>query len=104
MISESEMMNNPDRLDEKTTVVAAENCLSTVVDDETVILHQGDGVYYSVNEVGTLVWEQIQQPKSLDEVSEEIVSKYDVTHERCEQDVTEMLADMADENLVRFEE
>ena len=97
-------MSNTNTLAETTTIVAADNCISTGVGGETVILHQDDGEYYSVNEVGTLVWDLIQRPTTLDEVSREIVSAYDVAYERCRRDVSEMLAEMADENLVRLDE
>ncbi|EMA70029.1 hypothetical protein C468_00800 [Halorubrum kocurii JCM 14978] len=57
-----------------------------------------------MNEVGTLVWEMIQQPKTLDEVSQKVVSEYDVAYERCQRDVSKMLVEMVDEGLVRLDE
>ena len=97
-------MENTQNIGETTTVVASDNCISTAVDGETVILHQKNGEYYSVNEVGTLVWELIQRPTTLDEVSKEIASEYGVGRERCQRDVSDMLAEMLDENLVYLDE
>lgn len=96
-------MSNTSKIAEATTIVAVDQCISTVVDEETVILHQDHGEYYSVNRVGTLVWELIQQPKTLEEVSQEIASEYDVGYERCRRDVSDMLSEMANENLVHLE-
>ena len=104
MIEQYQTMNSANEFAETTTIVAADHCISTVVDGETVILHQDAGEYYSVNEVGTLIWELIQQPQTLDDLSRAIVSEYDVAYEQCQSDVSEMLAEMANENLVRLDE
>jgi len=56
-----------------TTAVAAENALSTTIDGETVILHRDVGKYYGLNEVGTFVWELLQEPRSIEELCQEVV-------------------------------
>lgn len=89
-------------LTQSTTVVAAESALSTTIDGETVILHRDVGKYYGLNEVGTFIWELIQEPHSVDEVCQEVVTAYNVAPERCRSDVEELLADLEKKDLVRL--
>lgn len=83
-----------------TTVVAADNALSTAIDGETVILQQEAGEYYGLNEVATFIWELLEEPRTVDEICEAVTAEYDVTYERCEADVTMMLTELAEKELV----
>lgn len=91
-------------LSESTEVVAADDCLSTTIDDETVILDMGAGKYYGFNEVGTFVWNSVQQPLTVAEICDKVTAEYDVEYERCRSDVDDLLVELADKDLVRFEE
>lgn len=86
-----------------TTAVAAENALSTTIDGETVILHEDAGKYYGLNEVGTFVWELLQEPHSVDELCQAVINEYDVGRERCRADIEDVLEDLAENDLVRLD-
>ena len=94
----------PDTLSTATTAVAADNTLSTTIDGETVILHRDVGKYYGLNEVGTFVWELLQEPRSVDELCREVVGAYDVERNRCRKDIEDLLTDLAQKNLVQLTE
>ena len=87
----------------ETTAVAAENALSTTIDGETVILHRDVGKYYGLNEVGTFIWELLQEPRSLDELCQEVITAYDVEQQRCRNDIEELLVELAETGLVRLD-
>jgi hypothetical protein len=87
-----------------TTAVAAENALSTTIDEEVVILQQEAGEYYGLNEVATFIWELLEEPQTINEICEAVTTEYDVTHERCKPDVTTMLAELAEKELVTLSE
>ena len=93
---------NPATLTQSTTVVTAEDALSTKIDGETVILHQDVGKYYGLNEVGTFIWELLQQPRSVGELCQEVVTAYGVERERCRNDIEELLVDLVEKNLVQL--
>lgn len=87
-----------------TTVVAAENSLSTTIDGETVILHPDVGKYYGLNEVGTFVWDLLQEPRSVEQLCQEVVDVYDVERERCRTDIEDLLVELVENDLIRLEE
>lgn len=91
-------------LTDSTTVVAVENTLSTTLDGESVLLHTGSGKYFGFNEVGTDIWEMMQEPQSVAELTREIVEKYDVSRETVRADVESLLADLVERDLVQVVE
>lgn len=93
-------MANPDSLSASTTVVANENCLSTTLEGEAVILHTDAGKYYGFNEVGTYIWERLQQPYTVEEVCQAVSSEYDVARDQCQDDVHALLIELLEYELV----
>ncbi|MBF4475776.1 MAG: PqqD family protein [Methanobacterium formicicum] len=70
------------------------------VEDEMVLLGMEDGIYYGLNPVGAFVWEQIKEPKTIDQVRDAILDEYDVEKEECERDLFELLQEMTEKGLV----
>jgi len=97
-------MSSDITLSESTTVVANDDCLSTEIDGESVILHMEQGKYYGFNEVGTRVWELAQEPHSLEEICRTILEAYDVDEERCRADIRELITELIELDLVRTTE
>lgn len=83
-----------------TTIVASDDCLSTTTGGESVILHVERGEYYGFNEVGTDIWEFAQEPRTVDEICQMVQQSYEVDKERCLDDVTGLVAEMLDFDLV----
>ncbi|BAZ43122.1 hypothetical protein NIES4102_01180 [Chondrocystis sp. NIES-4102] len=70
---------------------------------ETVILELESGVYYGLNETGTLIWNLINQSKTLEEISDRILSEYDIEPEQCNNYILKLVRDLADKGLVTIE-
>lgn len=81
-------------------VVAVKSQVSCQVDAETVVLHFDQGVYFGLNEVGTLIWNQVQQPRKVQEIRDAILREYEVSHEQCERDLFSLLRELSDKGLV----
>lgn len=89
---------------EETVVVAAEEHVSSDVSDEVVILNFQDDTYYGLNPVGARIWKLIQEPRRVRDVCDQLLEEYEVTPERCEQEVAELLGDLAGRGLVSIDE
>jgi len=87
---------------DSTEVVAVEDCLSTTLDGESVILHTGKGKYYGFNQVGTDIWEWIQEPRTVQELSERVVTEYDVSPDRSRSDLEALLNELLTKDLIRI--
>lgn len=81
-------------------VVAAKEQVSADLGGEMAILNLHNGVYYGLNEVGTRVWELIQEPIVIGQVRNVIWAEYDVEPEQCARDVLALLEEMMAEALI----
>lgn len=91
---------NLDSADGEVVVEARKEILEAEVDDEAVMLDGNSGTYYGLNAVGRRIWELIQEPRSVTEISRIITSEYDVDEETFEKDLRSYLEDLAEEELI----
>ena len=81
-------------------VVAAKSQLSSQVDAETVLLQVDKGLYFGLNEMGTFIWKQLQQPRKVQEIRDAILREYEVSSEQCERDLLKVLAELSKNGLI----
>ena len=81
-------------------IVATKSQVSCQLEGEAVILHLDQGVYFGLNEVGTTIWEFIQQPRTVDDVRRRVLEEYDVTPEQCERELTGFVESLAGAGLI----
>jgi hypothetical protein len=84
------------------TVVAARDQVSCDLAGEAAILDMKSGIYYGLNAVGARIWNLIQDPKTVDEVSAAILAEYDVETDRCQHDIVALLQDLVAHGLVEI--
>ena len=94
-------MDHP-ALTESTVVVTADHQTSVEVDGESVILDLEEGIYYGLNSTGAQIWEQVQEPTSVEDVAAAITAEYDVDPEQCLEDVIGLLQDLEENGLVEI--
>lgn len=82
------------------TIVATKDQISTEMSDETVILNLNDGVYYGLDPVGTFIWKLIQEPTTVHNIHEAILSEYDVDPARAESDLIGLLTKLSEHGLI----
>jgi hypothetical protein len=74
--------------------------VSCEVNGETVILHFDSGNYFGLNDVGTLVWNMIGQPRRVSDLRDAIVHEFEVEPERCERELLNLLAELSERGLI----
>ena len=87
---------------EQRSVVASEAQISSPVSSEAVILNLTSGVYFSLNRLGSRIWELIQEPRSVGEIRDRILEEFDVDSDRCERDILSLLEKLEAKGLVEF--
>lgn len=86
----------------RTVVVATSEQVSTRLGDETVLLELKRGTYYGLNAVGSLIWEMVQQPRTIEALFSAVVGQFDVEPETCERDVVRLIQEMQVAGLVEI--
>ena len=95
-----EMQNG--KLSDSTVVAAIEDQVSCDLAGESVILNLRDGVYYGLDPVGTDIWLLAQQSKTITQIRDTLMDKYEVDPEQCEQGLQAFLKDMSSKGLVEL--
>ena len=83
-----------------TVVVANPDAMTSSVGIETVILHFTAGTYFGLDEVGTRIWQLVQERRSVREIRDALLEEYDVDEARCDRAVHSLLASLAEHGLI----
>jgi hypothetical protein len=81
--------------------VVAANVHARRFDEETVILHLDAGQYFSLDAVGTHVWQELEKGSSLAEAVESVMGEYDVDEDTARNDVRRLAGELIAEGILR---
>ena len=85
-----------------THIEIPETVYTQEIGDETILLDTQGGRYFSLDPVGTRMWQLIRQHGSLRLVYDSILAEYDVEAERLEADLIALAAKMTDKGLAQI--
>ena len=77
-----------------------DHVLAREVSGETVVLDLESGMYFGLNEVGSRVWNLLEQGLSLASVCDRIEAEFAAPREAIENDVLELCNSLAQNKLV----
>ena len=72
-----------------------------VLEGDCILLHLDSGVYYTLNSVGRFLWESLDGKRSLSDIHEAMLDRYEADAERVKSDLLEILEDLVREDLVK---
>lgn len=81
-----------------------EEVVAKVMDGEAVIINLANGMYYSLDNVGGLVWALIEDGCRMDEIAAAIAARYEVASAQALEDVLQLAAHLLREELVAIDE
>ena len=89
-------------ISDPSVVVAAKDQFSCPLGDDIIILDLKAGLYFGLDNVGALVWQLVQQPKSVRDLRQTILDTFEVPPEVCERDLVALLQELAAKNLIEI--
>lgn len=89
------MIETTSRLRPNTGDVAAK-----VIDGEAIIMNLSNGLYFSMDEVGSALWQMVEAGYSLKEMSDALSDRFDVPADGAEADVLRIAEQLLEEGLV----
>ena len=69
---------------------------------EAVILNLNSGIYYGMDEIGALIWNALDEPRTLEYIRDTILSDYQIDSDTCERDIVAFLAEMQSAGLIEI--
>ncbi len=85
-------------LDQK--VIFAETVFAQEVDGEMVLLDMESENYFGLDEVGTAIWQAMQEKETLKEVFDLLLEQYEVEAEVLEKDLSDFVGKLVESGLV----
>jgi ornithine carbamoyltransferase len=81
-------------------VTFADTVFAQEVDGEMVLLDMESENYFGLDEVGTAIWQAMQEHGSLQEVFDDLLKQYDVEAEVLEHDLSDFVGKLVESGLV----
>jgi Coenzyme PQQ synthesis protein D (PqqD) len=72
------------------------------VHDEVVMLSARAEAYFGLDGVGSEIWNMIEQPRRVRDICAQLVGRYEVEPQTCEDDLLKFLYELLDYGLIRL--
>lgn len=84
-------------------VFPSEEVLFRELDGEAVMLDLESERYFGLDEVGTRIWQLLDEHHEVETVVAQMLEEYDVEEERLRADMAALIAELLDAGLIRVE-
>lgn len=85
-------------------ITFADTVFAQEVDGEMVLLDMESENYFGLDEVGTAIWQAMQEKETLQEVLEALLEQYEVEAEVLERDLSDFVEKLLECGLVEVKE
>ena len=84
----------------KQTIEISSEVLTQEVGGETVILDLKSESYFGLDEVGTRIWQLLQEQEDIQTITATMLNEYDVKEEQLEKDIQNLLTQLDKAGIV----
>jgi hypothetical protein len=89
-------------MDLHTKIKRTNKALTSAIDDEVVMFDADAGKYYGLNSVATAVWNLLDDPKTVDEICDQLITEFEIEKKQCLTEVLEFLPDLKKKGLIEI--
>lgn len=87
----------------KSKITLSKNVFAQEIDEETIILDSVTQEYFSINEIGKVIWSLIEEKKNLEEIKAEMLDMYEVPQEQIEKDLLNFIQALEQKGLIKID-
>ena len=87
----------------KSKITLSKNVFAQEIDEETIILDSETQEYFSINEIGKVIWSLIEEKKNLEEIKAEMLDMYEVPQEQIEKDLLNFIQALEQKKLIKVD-
>jgi len=85
-------------LDTKITI--PDTLFLQTVDDEIILLDTNTQEYFALNEVGSIIWNILEEEKNLRKVHQIILDMYEIDEKQVESDILKFIESLKEKKLI----
>jgi hypothetical protein len=87
----------------KSKITLSKNVFAQEIDDETIILDSTTQEYFSLNEIGKVIWSLLEEKNNLEEIKAEMLEMYEVPQEQIEKDLLNFIQALEQKGLIKVD-
>ena len=87
----------------KSKITLSKNVFAQEIDEETIILDSVTQEYFSINEIGKVIWSLLEEKKNLEEIKAEMLDMYEVPEEQIEKDLLNFIQALEQKGLIKID-
>ena len=78
--------------------------IQSKIGEEVVMMDMDSGFYFGINSVGSVIWQYLSEPISLDDLVEKLMEDFIIDKKTCESDTVEFLHDLLGKHIIKIVE
>ena len=87
----------------KSKITLSKNVFAQEIDEETIILDSVTQEYFSINEIGKVIWSLIEEKKNLAEIKAEMRDMYEAPEEQIDKDLLNSIQALEQKGLIKVD-
>lgn len=91
-------------LNEKNIIQKSDNSIESTIDGDIVLMNLDNNEYYSMDDIGSAIWNMLNEPRSINSLIEELMKQYKVDREVCAKDTMKFLEQLYDKGIIKINE
>lgn len=92
------------KLNPKTKIKRNKNIIFKYVEDTVYILDPYNTVIRTLNETASFLWNSLEKPKSINELTKLVCKEFAVSQQQAENDIKEFISNYIEEGLLLLKE
>lgn len=85
-------------------IVQGKGNIVSDMDGEKVMMSIQKGKYYNLGKMGGRIWEMLQAPTTISEISQTLLNTYLIGQQECEEQISAFLEHLYEEDLIELVE
>ena len=70
------------------------------IDGQVVMLNVKKEAYFTLNDVGSSIWKEIEHPRALEDIISYLTDEYEVSYEKCRDEIIPFLNELLQSGIV----
>ena len=87
-----------------TRYIQNKKIIHSKIGEEFVMMDIDSGFYFGMNSVGSIIWDNLEQAKTFNELVVKLMAEFNVDAKICEQDTKDFLVQLLEKNLIKVVE
>ena len=87
-----------------TKICKSEELIEAPLDESIALMSIENGKYYGLENVAKDIWNSIESPKTINQIVENLLSKYEVDREVCEKETLLFLEKIGAKSMIKIDQ